>query len=153
MTAAYNINNSTGHTVIIQNSDGVSVFIRSSGTVALTDQGYQSAIAIFGPSNVTLAGGSGSSNQPYAYTPLGLLTMTLNSSVAQALAPPAGATTVQISVAGNAVNYRDDGTPPTSSVGIPAAAGLEFFLSQTNLANVKFIAQTGTATLTMSFYK
>jgi len=84
---------------------------------------------------------------------LGLASLTLNATTAQPLAPPAGATTVQIAVTGNSVNYRDDGTAPTSSVGVPATVGAQFFLTQTNLAAIQFISQTGTATLTLSYYK
>ena len=154
-TASYRINNNTGNSsVVLENADGLAVTIGNTVNITLTDAGYQSAISIFGVNNVLLlTATAAAANSPYTYTPLGLETISVTSSSAVALNPPTGATTVQIAVSGAAVNYRDDGTAPTSSVGMPAAVGAEFFLSQANLANIQFIAQTGTATLTLSFYK
>jgi hypothetical protein len=153
-TASYVIINTTGTKVFLIDADNNTVAIDNNKIVTLTDAGYQTALKIFGNNNVVLIPGiSNGILPPYAYTPLGLATLTVDANTAQPLAPPAGATIVQISISGNDVNYRDDGTNPTSSVGIPASAGNEFFLIRTNLANVLFIAQTGTSTLTLSYYK
>lgn len=71
---------------------------------------------------------------------------------ATSLTVPTGATIAQICVAGGTANYRDDGTAPTASVGIPWGAGCAAYGGP--LATVQFINQTGsTATLSVSYYK
>lgn len=71
---------------------------------------------------------------------------------AVALSPPAGAKYAHISVSGAAVRYKDDGGTPTASSGIPVSQGASWFY-QGPLSAIKFIAQSGTATLDVSYYK
>lgn len=73
-------------------------------------------------------------------------------SAATALTVPTGATTAVITVEAQAVRYRDDGTVPTASVGMPVAVGGT--LTYTGpLSKIKFIEQTSGATVNISYYK
>lgn len=65
---------------------------------------------------------------------------------------PAGASRMQIVVSTQAIRYRDDGVAPTTTVGYPKPTSSEFAYSG-NLSSVQFVAQTGTATLDVLFYK
>ena len=49
------------------------------------------------------------------------------------------------------VRWRDDGTAPTASVGMPLAAGDPLFYDG-DLTKIRFIEQTGSATLNVSYY-
>jgi hypothetical protein len=53
---------------------------------------------------------------------------------------------------GQGVRWRDDGTAPTATVGMPLAAGavLEY---DGDLTRIRFIQQAATATLNVSYYK
>lgn len=64
---------------------------------------------------------------------------------------PAGATYALISPEGQAVRYRDDGQDPTTTVGMPLAAG-ETLRYEGNLSALRFIEQTASARLNVSFY-
>ena len=64
---------------------------------------------------------------------------------------PSGALIAQI-VATTAINYRDDGTAPTSSAGMPVPAGF-YFSYGAALSAIQFIPQSGAATVNVSFYK
>jgi len=57
----------------------------------------------------------------------------------------------QICVSGQGVRYRDDGTAPTASLGIPVGAGTCFQYSGP-MAGIQFIQQAATATLDITFY-
>jgi hypothetical protein len=72
-------------------------------------------------------------------------------STAQTLTVPATATMAIISVETNAIRWRDDGTAPTASVGMPVAVGQTFIYSG-NLSAITFIPQTGSATMDVSYY-
>lgn len=100
------------------------------------------------PLHVT--GGGGGSSGPYVYTPLGYQQITV--SALSSLTVPTGATIAYISVETAAVRYRDDGTAPTATVGMPVAIGQQLTYSG-NLAAIQFIAQTGTPVLDVSYYK
>lgn len=50
-----------------------------------------------------------------------------------------------------AIRWRDDGTAPTASVGMPIAAGQCFYYSGT-FATLRVIAQTGSPVVNISFY-
>lgn len=50
-----------------------------------------------------------------------------------------------------AVRWRDDGTAPTSSVGMPLAAGVTLQYDG-DLSKIKFIEQTGGAKVNISYY-
>lgn len=68
-----------------------------------------------------------------------------------AIGIPTGAERVLIIPETNAIRWRDDGGTPTASVGMPAAAasGTDF---DGNIANLSLIAQSGTATVNLSYY-
>ncbi len=73
-------------------------------------------------------------------------------SAATALTVPTGATTAVIVAEAQAVRYRDDGTDPSASVGMPMAVA--FVLTYTGpLSKIKFIEQTSGAKLNISYYK
>jgi hypothetical protein len=59
---------------------------------------------------------------------------------------------VQVCVEAQAVRYRDDGTSPTSSVGMPVPAGVCFSYSG-KLSALSFIEQSVGAILNVSFYQ
>lgn len=65
---------------------------------------------------------------------------------------PAEATFAYISTETAAIRWRDDGTAPTTAIGNPLATGTVLtFMS--NLATLQIIAQTGTATVNVAFYR
>ena len=66
---------------------------------------------------------------------------------------PAGATNVVISVETNAIRWRDDGTTPTASVGMPLATGAAPYAYAGVLSALQFIPQTGSAVIDVSFYR
>lgn len=65
---------------------------------------------------------------------------------------PAGATSARIVAEAQAVRYRDDGTAPTSGVGMPLATGEALDYSGT-LSALRFIEQTSGGKLNVSFYR
>ena len=84
-------------------------------------------------------------------TPLGYQQITsLGSAVG--LTVPTGAKIAVISVTGAGVRYRDDGTDPTASVGMPLPSGTVGWTYSGDLEAIKFIEQTGTAALNVSYY-
>jgi hypothetical protein len=52
---------------------------------------------------------------------------------------------------GQAVRWRDDGTSPSASVGMPLAVGIPLQYDG-DLTNIKFIEQVGGAKLNISYY-
>ncbi|HZZ22899.1 MAG TPA: hypothetical protein VFE60_10155 [Roseiarcus sp.] len=68
-----------------------------------------------------------------------------------ALTVPTFAASAEICVVGAAASYTDDGSTPTTSVGIPVAAG-QCFAYSGPLSAFKIIGATG-ATLSVSYYK
>jgi hypothetical protein len=87
---------------------------------------------------------------PFSYTPLGyqqIPSADLGSAVG--LDVPDGATMALIAVSGASVRWRDDGTAPTSSLGMPVANGQEFQYSA-DLSAIQFIGAG--ATLDVSYY-
>lgn len=72
-------------------------------------------------------------------------------STLQTLTPPAGATAMVLSVEGNAIRWRDDGTNATASVGMPVAVGQTFSYSG-NMGAFTMIPQTGSATVDIAYY-
>jgi hypothetical protein len=49
------------------------------------------------------------------------------------------------------VRWRDDGTDPTASVGMPLAAGVPFAYDG-DLTRIRFIQQSASAVLNVSYY-
>ena len=89
---------------------------------------------------------------PYSYTPLGYVQLSSLSSATGLGAIPAGAIMCLIACENANVRWRDDGTNPTSSVGMLFSAGQEFQYSG-NLAAIKFIAVSGSPVLDVTFYR
>jgi hypothetical protein len=85
------------------------------------------------------------------YLPLGVVQITALSA-AKGLTVPAGANVAVIIPEAQAVRYRDDGTAPTATVGIPIAVGQEFVYAG-SLSTIEFIEQTASAKLNVAFYK
>lgn len=72
-------------------------------------------------------------------------------SAATALTVPTGATMALITPETQAVRWRDDGTNPTASVGMPVAVG-ESLNYDGDLSRIRFIEQTASAKLNISYY-
>lgn len=72
-------------------------------------------------------------------------------SAATALTVPGGATLAVITPESQSVRWRDDGTNPTSSVGMPLTL-LTTLSYDGNLKNIRFIQQAASATLNVCYY-
>lgn len=91
---------------------------------------------------------------PYGNTPVPPSQMGLGIVASTALTVPATATWALISVEGAPVRWRDDGTAPTATVGNLLNIGDHLTLNgAAELAAVRFIQQSATATLDVSYYK
>lgn len=95
---------------------------------------------------------------PYRYQALSPYQQITISSSVSTLTVPTGATIAEICNEGGAVRYRDDGTAPTATVGIPVAAGSATapfcFAYSGPLAAIEFIQQAGGAgPLDVSYYR
>lgn len=82
--------------------------------------------------------------------PLGYQQITSLGSAAN-LTPPVGATAALITVETAGVRWRDDGSAPTASVGMPLTAG-QSFTYYGNLSAIQFIAVSGSPTVNVSYY-
>lgn len=71
---------------------------------------------------------------------------------ATGLTVPAGADCCVIFAETQAVRFRDDGTNPTATIGVPLAVGVEFFYIGP-MSAIKFIEQTASAKLNVAYYK
>lgn len=71
---------------------------------------------------------------------------------ATALTIPEGTSLAVCTVETQAVRWRDDGTNPTASVGMPLAVGDTLFYDSAKLAGLKFIEQTASAKVSVSYY-
>lgn len=89
--------------------------------------------------------------QNAALRPIGFDTITV-SSTAVGLNAPRGTEYAEISLESNAIRKRDDGTDPTSSVGILLPAGTLFGVCQNSLSKIRFIRQTADGLLNVSYY-
>ena len=72
-------------------------------------------------------------------------------SASTALTVPGGATMALIVSEAQAVRWRDDGTAPTASVGMPLAVGTSLSYDG-DLKAIRFIQQAASATLNVSYY-
>jgi len=94
----------------------------------------------------------------YIYKSTGASQFISASSLASAtsLTVPAGSTIAQICVETAGVRYRDDGTAPTASVGIPlvplSSSVPTCFQYAGPLSSVQFIAISGSPTMDISYY-
>lgn len=64
---------------------------------------------------------------------------------------PTGATMAMLQAATDNVEYRDDGTAPTASVGMAIISGAQPWLYSGTLSKIQFISSGGT--LNVSFYR
>lgn len=91
---------------------------------------------------------------PYGNTPVPPSQMGLGIVASTALTVPATATWALIVIEGAPVRWRDDGTAPTATVGTPLSVGQTLTLNgAAELAAVRFIQQSATATIDVSYYK
>ncbi len=72
-------------------------------------------------------------------------------SASTALTVPTGATMALIIAETQAVRWRDDGTAPTASVGMPLATGVSLSYDG-DLKAIRFIEQTASAKLNVAYY-
>lgn len=86
------------------------------------------------------------------YSPLGYQQYTNLTSATNLSGYPPEATIAEIIVEAQAIRYRDDGTPPTASIGMPVAAGNAFQYSG-DLSAIQFIQQASGAIINVSYYK
>lgn len=97
---------------------------------------------------------------PYSpLRPLGYQPITATSSTASSLTVPASSATnplqanyAFIVVETSAIRYRDDGTPPTATVGTPVAAGSSFEYDG-ELTDLQIIGQAGGGTQHVNYYR
>jgi hypothetical protein len=68
------------------------------------------------------------------------------------LTVPDGATYAIIQAETQSVRWRDDGTAPTSSVGMVLTASPDLLIYDGNLKGIKFIEATASAKLNVSYY-
>lgn len=90
---------------------------------------------------------------PRGYTQIALLTTAHN--IFEGMPDgvvPADADYAEIKVSGQAVRWRDDGTDPTTSVGIPQAVN-DVVEYTGDLSAIRFIGAVTGAVLDVSFYK
>lgn len=83
--------------------------------------------------------------------PLGFQQITGLNTV-KALTVPAGASWALIDAESQVVRWRDDGTDPTATVGKRLASGGEM-LYDGDLAAIRFIEETASAKLNVTFYR
>jgi hypothetical protein len=72
-------------------------------------------------------------------------------SASTALTVPSGATLALIVPETQNVRWRDDGTAPTASIGMPIFVGASLSYDG-DLKNIRFIEQAASATLNVSYY-
>lgn len=84
--------------------------------------------------------------------PLGYVQVTSLSSAVGLGTVPTGATIALIQPETTNVRWRDDGSNPTTTVGMILAAG-DTLIYNGNLQAIKFIEITGSAKLNISYYK
>lgn len=90
--------------------------------------------------------------KPYTGQPLGYQQIT-SLSAAATLTIPTGAATAVVTPESQDVRWRDDGTAPTASVGMPITAGQPYtFPTATVLSALQFIEQSASAKLNVSYY-
>ena len=100
---------------------------------------------VYGRTHIKQAGGM----IPLGYCQLSVSTATAVSTCTGGI--PAGTLKTQI-CSSTAIRYRDDGTSPTASIGMPAQA-LSCFAYDGTISTVQIIPQSGTSVVDISFYK
>ncbi|MCC8963772.1 hypothetical protein H8A95_15990 [Bradyrhizobium sp. Pear76] len=89
------------------------------------------------------------------FVPLGFCALTPDAGAGLASCAggiPSGARSATIAVETQAIRYRDDGTAPTSTVGMPVAVG-QTIVYQGTLSKIQLISQTAGAKVSVLFYR
>lgn len=117
------------------------------------------ALMVALPASAELTGPSGRcAGLAAPLVPMGYQKLTV-SSASVGLASASYATSAGVAVAAlasvetAAINARDDGTAPTTTVGMPFASAEAFWICRSSIAAVRFIAQAGDATLHVVFFR
>ena len=76
----------------------------------------------------------------------------LTFATAGSLTIPAGTMYAIVIAVTQAFRWRDDGTAPTATVGMPLAVGVERRFESSDLARLQFIEQAATGQLNVTFY-
>ena len=78
----------------------------------------------------------------------------VNNVVPTLLVVPVGAKYAWVQIEGSDSRWRDDGPPPTASIGFPLLQDTGFFFQNgaTGLAALRFIAQSGLINVNVSYY-
>lgn len=84
--------------------------------------------------------------------PLGYVQLTSLGSAANLGTIPTGARYALMVAEAQALRWRDDGTNPTASAGMPLATGVEFLYDGADLTAFKVIEQTAGGKLNVTFY-
>lgn len=113
---------------------------------------------LFGTVALVFAAGAAAAQQAaYVYTPLAFQNVSVTSALAVGLSVPTSASSarlVQLCIDSNQVRYRDDGTAPTTTTGMPWVQSLTpCFPYSGNMTAIQFIAVSTSTTLSMSFYR
>lgn len=94
------------------------------------------------------------------YIPLGYCQITSLGSAANLVTAscstgsvPFGSIIAEICVSTASVRYRDDGTAPTTTLGMPVAAGTCYAYAISPLSKASFIAVSGSPVLDILFYR
>ena len=103
--------------------------------------------------------GPARADSPLRYVPLGYCQITVLTAAVSLVtascssgAVPSNASMAIITTETQGVRWRDDGTAPTATIGMPLAAGGSMSYSGTFSA-IQFIQQSATATLDVAFYR
>lgn len=88
---------------------------------------------------------------PVGYCQLAVSTAALVSTCTGGI--PIGASVAYLSVETANIRWRDDGTAPTTSVGMPIVAAAAPFLYQGDLTKLEVVAVSGSPVLDIAFYK
>lgn len=75
-----------------------------------------------------------------------------NLTAAVGLTVPAGASIALLQVTGQNVRWRDDGTDPTTTVGMVLTSGADPYPYSGDLSKIKFIEATATAVLNVTYF-
>lgn len=89
---------------------------------------------------------------PYLLAPLGYQQFTVDGAAMGLPDIPAAANYAIFVCVTEAVNWRDDGTAPTASTGMPLAVSTYYTFAQRPLSSVQLIAQSSSATCNVSYY-
>jgi hypothetical protein len=90
---------------------------------------------------------------PYLVNPLGYVQMTSLGTAVALASIPSGAIYAVVVCTGQTVNWRDDGTAPTASVGMPLGVANSIIFAEKPLSTVQLIQTAATATCNVSYYR